>query len=32
VVKEIDEKKVLSPENEERLKAVIQEFNAGWTR
>jgi F-type H+/Na+-transporting ATPase subunit alpha len=32
VAKEIDEKKVLSPENEERLKAAVKEFNAGWTR
>jgi F-type H+-transporting ATPase subunit alpha len=30
--KEIAEKYVLSPENEERLKAAIQEFNTGWTR
>ncbi len=30
--KEIDEKKLLSPENEERLKAAVKEFNAGWTR
>ena len=30
--KEIDEKKLLSPENEERLKTAVKEFNAGWTR
>jgi len=32
VGKEIADKKVLSPENEERLKAAFMEFNAGWTR
>jgi F-type H+-transporting ATPase subunit alpha len=32
VAKEIDEKKQLTPENEERLKAAVKEFNAGWTR
>jgi len=32
VAKDIDDKKLLSPENEEALKAAAQEFNAGWTR
>ena len=30
--KEIEEKKQLSPENEELLKSAIKEFNSGWTR
>jgi F-type H+-transporting ATPase subunit alpha len=30
VGREIDEKKILTPENEERLKQAIKEFNAGW--
>jgi F-type H+-transporting ATPase subunit alpha len=32
VGQDINEKKLLTPENEERLKAAIKEFNAGWTR
>ena len=32
VAKDIDDKKTLAPENEEKLKAAVQEFNAGWTR
>jgi F-type H+-transporting ATPase subunit alpha len=32
VGQDIAEKKVLSPENEERLKTALKEFNAGWTR
>jgi len=31
VAQEIDDKKTLSPENEERLKTAVKEFNAGWT-
>jgi F-type H+-transporting ATPase subunit alpha len=31
VGKEIAEKKILSPENEERVKTAVKEFNAGWT-
>jgi F-type H+-transporting ATPase subunit alpha len=27
---EVAEKKILTPENEERLKAALKEFNAGW--
>jgi F-type H+-transporting ATPase subunit alpha len=29
---DIAEKKQLTPENEERLKAAVKEFNAGWAR
>ena len=32
VAKDLEEKKQLSPENEEGLKTAIKEFNAGWTR
>jgi F-type H+-transporting ATPase subunit alpha len=32
VGKDIEDKKLLSPENEEQLKAAVKEFNAGWTR
>ncbi len=32
VGQDINEKKLLTPENEERLKAAIKEFYAGWTR
>jgi len=32
VGQDIAEKKVLSPENEERLKTALKEFNAGWAR
>jgi F-type H+-transporting ATPase subunit alpha len=31
VGRDIDEKKVLTPENEEQLKAAVQAFNAGWS-